>query len=227
MSHDHHALPEWLAPLASGVGDPDRLSPIAATRPTRAGRRAAVLILIGPGDRGPQLLFVERAATMRHHPGQIAFPGGSADPEDVDLVATALRETTEETGAGSSGITVFGALPPAAVAVSGFDVTPILGWWHTPEPVGVVDPAEVAALHLVPIADLVDPSRRAQVRHPSGYVGPAFEVGDVLIWGLTAHFTDAVLTLGGWQQPWDQDRVVQIPPRHLVDRQSLTNEDVS
>lgn len=217
-----HPLPSWLTPLVQGLGDADRLQAIGKVRPAGQGRRAAVLILLGMGECGPQMLFLERSSTMRHHPGQIAFPGGSADPDDVDLVATALRETTEETGAGATGITVFGALPPAAVAVSGFDVTPILAWWHTPEPVGVVDPAEVAAVHLVPIADLVDPSRRAQVRHPSGYVGPAFEVDGVLIWGLTAHFTDAVLTLGGWQQPWDQDRVVPIPPRHLLDRQQLT-----
>ncbi len=159
---------------------------------------------------------------MRNHPGQIAFPGGATDPGDVDPVATALRETTEETGALPDQITTFGALPPAAVAVSGFDVTPVLGWWHTPGPVGVVDPAEVAALHLVPIADLGDPDRRAQVRHPSGYVGPAFEVDGVLIWGLTAHFTDAVLTLGGWQRPWDHNRVVSIPQRHLRDRQDVS-----
>ena len=63
-----------------------------AIRPGVGGRAAAVLLLIGEGADGPEILFVERAATMRTHAGQIAFPGGAADPGDADLADTALRE---------------------------------------------------------------------------------------------------------------------------------------
>ncbi len=71
---------------------------------------------------------------MRTHAGQIAFPGGAADPGDVDLADTALREAEEETGVDRSGIEVLGMLPPAHVEVSGFDVTAVVAWWRDAEP---------------------------------------------------------------------------------------------
>ncbi len=71
---------------------------------------------------------------------------------------------------------------------------------------------------IVPVADLVDPEHRARVRHPAGYIGPAFEVAGHLIWGLTAHLLDGVLDLAGWQQPWDETRELPIPDRYLSDR---------
>ena len=55
------------------------------------------------------------------------------------------------------------------------------------------------------------------MRHPSGYTGPAFEVGRHLIWGLTAHLLDGVLDLAGWQRPWDRTRELPIPARYLTD----------
>jgi 8-oxo-dGTP pyrophosphatase MutT (NUDIX family) len=162
------------------------------------------------------VLFVERAATLRTHAGQIAFPGGAADPGDADLVDTALRETEEEVGIGRDGIDVLGLLPPAHVAVSGFDVTAVVGWWRDRSRVGAVDAREVASVPVVPVAVLTDPARRASVRHPSGYTGPAFEVAGHLIWGLTAHLLDGVLSLAGWQRPWDRRRRVPIPARYLT-----------
>lgn len=212
------AVPGWLAPLADALLDPDRLAAVVAVRPGVGGRRAAVLTLIGVGADGPEVLFVERAATMRTHAGQIALPGGAADPDDGDLVQTALREAVEETGVDPDGLVVLGSLPPAHVAVSGFDVTAVVGWWRTPSPVRAVDPREAAALHLIAVAELADPANRVQVRHPSGYTGPAFDVRGLLIWGLTAHLIDAVLQLAGWQRPWDRNRMASIPERYLTDR---------
>jgi 8-oxo-dGTP pyrophosphatase MutT (NUDIX family) len=177
-----------------------------------------VLILIGDGPSGPEIMFVERAAGMRTHPGQIAFPGGAADDHDHDLADTALREATEETGVNRSGIEVLGVLPPAHVDVSGFDVTAVVAWWREPSPVAVIDAREAASIDIVPVAVLTDPGHRARVRHPSGYTGPAFEVNGHLIWGLTAHLLDGVLDLAGWQRPWDQGREVPIPARYLTDR---------
>ncbi len=209
---------EWLDRLTRALAEPSRLARVVALRPGVGARPAAVLILIGEGPGGPEILLVERASTMRTHAGQIAFPGGAADPGDADLADTALREAAEETGVDRAGIEVLGLLPPAHLDVSGFDVTAVIAWWRKPTAVLVVDPREAASVLIVPVSMLVDPVRRARVRHPSGYTGPAFEVDDHLIWGLTAHLLDGVLDLAGWQQPWDQTRTLPIPDRYLTSR---------
>jgi 8-oxo-dGTP pyrophosphatase MutT (NUDIX family) len=217
-SADPAQVPDWLATLASSLLDDERLEQAVSIRPGVGGRKAAVLLLIGQGSDGPEILFLERASTMRTHAGQIALPGGAADPGDESLIDTALREASEETGVDRGGVVVLGSLPPVHVAVSGFDVTAVVAWWRTPSPVAVMDPLEASALHTVPVAELVDPERRVQVRHPSGYTGPAFQVRDLLIWGLTAYLVDAVLELAGWQRPWDRARTASIPDRFMTDR---------
>jgi 8-oxo-dGTP pyrophosphatase MutT (NUDIX family) len=216
----HAARPDWLAPLSEALADPARLQPVVVTRPGTGARPAAVLILVGesPGEAGPEILFVERPANMRTHAAQIAFPGGAADAGDADLAATALREAFEETGVDPTGIEILGQLPAIHVAVSGFDVTAVVGWWARRSPVIAFDPREVASVLVVPVSELVDPANRARVQHPSGYSGPAFVVEDHLIWGLTAHLLDGVLELAGWQRPWDADRILEIPSRYLTGR---------
>ncbi len=210
--------PDWLAPLAAALATPERVRRVVSLRPGVGGRAAAVLCLVAQGPAGPEVLFVERAASMRTHAGQIAFPGGAADPADTDPVDTALREAEEEVGLPRSGVEVLGLLPPAHVAVSGFDVTTVVAWWREPAPLTALDVREVASVAVVPVAVLTDPARRASVRHPSGYTGPAFEVPGHLIWGLTAHLLDGVLDLGGWQRRWDRRREVPIPARYLAPR---------
>ena len=210
--------PAWLGTLTEALSQQSRLQHVVALRPGIGARPAAVLILIGEGPAGPEIMFVERAAGLRKHAGQIAFPGGAADLDDDDLADTALREAAEETGVDRTGIEVLGVLPPAHVEVSGFDVTAVIAWWREPSPVAVMDSREAASIDIVPVAILTDPAHRALVRHPSGYVGPAFEVNGHLIWGLTAHLLDGVLDLAGWQRPWDRSREVPIPLRYLTDR---------
>jgi 8-oxo-dGTP pyrophosphatase MutT (NUDIX family) len=197
--------PEWLGTLTDALAEKSRLERVVALRPGVGARPAAVLILIGAGPEGPEIMFVERA-------------GGAADDEDHDLADTALREAAEETGVDRSGIDVLGVLPPAYVEVSGFDVSAVIAWWREPSPVAVMDSREAASIDIVPVAVLTDPAHRARVRHPSGYTGPAFEVNGHLIWGLTAHLLDGVLDLAGWQRPWDRNREVEIPVRYLTDR---------
>ena len=209
-------LPVWLQPLAEALRSPDRLQRVVGLRPGRGGRAAAVLVLVGQGPAGLEVVLVERSATLRTHASQIAFPGGAADPGDVDLVATALREAEEEVGVRPADVQVLGLLPPVHVAVSGFDVTAVVGWWRDPGSLPAPDPREVAAVHVVPVAALTDPAHRGSVRHPSGYTGPAFQVGDHLVWGLTGHLLDGVLQIAAWSRPWDTDRLVEIPDRYLT-----------
>ncbi|MCW2809621.1 MAG: putative hydrolase [Friedmanniella sp.] len=210
--------PGWVPRLSGALAQPERADRAVALRPGRGGRAAAVLILVAEGPLGPEVVFVERAATLRTHANQIAFPGGAADVGDRDLVDTALREATEEVGVDRAGVRVLGVLPPAHVAVSGFDVTGVVGWWQQPVALTAVDVSEVASVAVVPVAVLSDPANRAAVHHPSGYTGPAFAVADHLIWGLTAHLLDGVLELAGWQQPWDHLRRLPIPDRYLTGR---------
>ena len=237
MTVDGLARPDWLQPLTEALADPARLTPVVAIRPGVGARKAAVLVLIGAGrvaatgdgplepPKSPTIWFVERPTTMRTHAAQIAFPGGAADPGDADLAATALREANEETGVDPTGVEILGQLPPAHVEVSGFDVTAVVGWWARPSPVGALDAREVASVLVVPVARLVDPANRARVHHPSGYTGPAFEIDGHLIWGLTAHLLDGVLDIAGWQQPWDLDRLIDIPARYLTGRSDRGGPD--
>jgi len=205
-------LPSWLQRLADAVPHvtPEQLSPFLP--PSGGGRPSAVLVLFGEGPSGPDLLFIERAATLRSHAGQPAFPGGAQDDSDASPVAAALREANEEVGLDPAGVEIVGSLPALWLPPSGFVVTPVVAWWRDPHEVGVVDVAEVAAVVRVPIAELVDPDNRLSVTHPSGWVGPAFEVRDLLIWGFTAGLTDRLLALGGWERPWDRSRTRPLDP---------------
>jgi 8-oxo-dGTP pyrophosphatase MutT (NUDIX family) len=221
------ARPSSLDTLVAALGQRDRLATFAGLRPGQGdrARQAAVLILVGDAGSGLELMFVERATTLRKHAGQIAFPGGARDDGDVDLADTALRETVEETDIDRTGVDVLGSLPPVHVAVSGFDVTGVVAWWRQRSPVRVVDPQEIAAVWMAPVAQLVDPDHRARVHHPSGYTGPAFEVDGHLIWGLTAHLLNGVLDLAGWQRPWNRARFLEIPTRYLTDRRDFGGPD--
>jgi 8-oxo-dGTP pyrophosphatase MutT (NUDIX family) len=191
--------------------------PVAAQLrpPPDGGRASAVLILVGAGHEGPDLLPTQRGAGLRRHAGQAAFPGGAVDPTDNGPVAAALREAAEETGLDESGVDVLALLPELFVARSGFRVTPVIGWWRRPVAVAPADPAEVAAVVRVPLADLADPANRFVARHPSGRAGPAFHVHGLLVWGFTAALVDRLLALSGWERPWDSERVRDLPPGAL------------
>ncbi|MDX3456155.1 CoA pyrophosphatase [Streptomyces sp. ME02-8801-2C] len=218
-------LPGWLDPVVHAV---ETVEPLQLSRflppEDGGGRQSAVLILFGEGEGksdtpdgvgGPELLLMERASSLRSHAGQPSFPGGALDPEDGDPqgdgpLRAALREAEEETGLDPAGVQLFGVLPKLYIPVSGFVVTPVLGWWREPSPVGVVDPNETARVFTVPVADLTDPANRVTALHPSGHKGPAFLVESALVWGFTAGVIDRLLHYSGWERPWDRNKQVPL-----------------
>jgi 8-oxo-dGTP pyrophosphatase MutT (NUDIX family) len=206
-----NTAPGWLRELVRSAREV--LPPVIARfAPAGAsGRAAAVLLLFRTGVDGPEVLLIQRAATLRQHAGQPAFPGGAVDPTDDGPVDAALREATEEVGLDRTGVEVVGVLPDLYLSITDFLIAPVVGWWHTPGPVGVADPREVARVESVPIAELADPANRHYVRHPSGYLSLAFSVHGMTVWGFTAYLLDGLLTIGGWARDWDQTDVRDLP----------------
>lgn len=197
-----------------------------------AARPAAVLVLFGvldglDSDHDAQaqavshdldVLLLARAATLRSHAGQVAFPGGRVEP-DEGLVEAALREATEETGVDTDGVEVLGTLDALPMPVSNHLVTPVLGWWARQSPVSVVDPAESAHVFRAPVADLLDPAHRVTtvLRHGAQvWRGPAFWVHDDaerhLVWGFTAGILDAMFDHLGWTEEWDRGHELELTP---------------
>ncbi len=214
---------EQLAALArDGVSWDGYIGRVAAAD----ARPAAVLVLFGVLDGRPgvhptravpadlDVLLVGRATSLRHHSGQVAFPGGRVDPGDAGPEAAAVREAVEETGLDAAGVEVLGTLGELAVPVSNHLVTPVLAWWSRPSPVGVVDVGESAHVFRAPVADLLDPENRRSTVHRRGgavYRSPAFLAGEHLVWGFTAIVLDRVFDALSWAEPWDRRRTVDAP----------------
>jgi 8-oxo-dGTP pyrophosphatase MutT (NUDIX family) len=203
-------VPAWLARLAR---EAPRMQVAPQLRPPPGqGRPSAVLVLFGPGPGGPDLLIVQRSPFLRRHAGQAAFPGGAIEPSDGGPVGAALREAAEEAGVDPAGVEVLATLPELFIPRSGFAVTPVLGWWREPVPVTPAADGEVISAARVALADLADPANRVAVSYRPGHATPAFRVHGMFVWGFTAALVDQLLSLSGWERPWDRTRVEDLPP---------------
>ena len=150
-------------------------------------RLTPAAVLVGVRAARESVVLTTRSARLKHHPGQVAFPGGKQDPGDADAVACALREAEEEIGLAPDGVRVLGCLPPHRT-VTGFSVTPVLALIDSDE-AHRAEEGEVAEVFEVPLAHLADPRNyRIEGRHWRGqrrryYVVP---YGPYYIWGATA-----------------------------------------
>ena len=201
--------PAWLRRLAAAAAVMD--VPRVVRPPASGGRHSAVLVLFGDGPSGPDLLYIQKNEGLRRHAGQPAFPGGKIEGSDGGPVTAALREAVEETGLDPAGVDVLATMPELFITRSQFRVIPVLAWWREPSAVRPVDIGEVAAVERISVADLADPANRLTLRFPSGHSGPAFRIGSMLIWGFTGLITDRLLALGGWERPWDDTVIREMP----------------
>jgi 8-oxo-dGTP pyrophosphatase MutT (NUDIX family) len=210
------AKPAAAARAAAGVADIS--DPANASAASAALEAAAPLHSASAMPVAPELdvLLTMRSNGLRNHAGQIAFPGGGAEPDDADRIATALREATEETGLDPDGVDVLGTLPEAHIPVSNYRVTPVLGWWRLPSEVAA-DHSESVEVFRVPVAELIDPAARgtALLRDRGRtYRGQAFQLGPQfgghIVWGFTAMLLSGIFDSMGWSQPWDTERVFEV-----------------
>lgn len=157
----------------------------------RPGRPAAVLVLLYPDADGlARVVLTERSSRDGHHSGEVSFPGGKSEPDDADVVATALREAAEEVAldADAARVRVVGILEPFWIPVSDFAVTPVLAIAER-RPVLAGAPAEVARIVEPPIARFLPGAPIEIVERTIGDLPlryGAYEVDGLSVWGATA-----------------------------------------
>jgi 8-oxo-dGTP pyrophosphatase MutT (NUDIX family) len=169
-------------------------------------KRAAVLIPVFKKEGEYHLLVTRRTDRVEHHKGQISFPGGRRDPEDADLLATALREAEEEIGIRKEDVRILGELDDICT-VSDFCVAPFVGLIPYPYPFRP-NPHEIEEMIEVPLSVLLDPARaRREFREHGGLTWPVYfyEHGRHTIWGATASILKQLLDL----LPEDEKRKIR------------------
>lgn len=154
----------------------------------RGGTDAAVLLALYGWPEEPGLIFTERRADLRRHPGEISFPGGRQDEADADLAATALREAEEEIALDPVAVELAGALPPVSTFVTDYRVHPFVGLVPDPVELGLEpNPTEVESVLAFSLELLRENYQmRRLVRRGVPIHTPAYEVEGHFIWGATA-----------------------------------------
>ena len=158
--------------------------------------RAAVLVPLFQKEGSCHILFTKRTDQVKHHKGEISFPGGMFDEEDVDLRRTALREAFEEMGLKEEDVQILGTLDDI-VTTSEFIVTPFVGVFPYPYPFEL-SPIEIAELIEVPFASLLDPDRFGEkeiIQIGQKRMVQAYQYKHHNIWGATARILRQFLDL--------------------------------
>lgn len=171
--------------------------------PSPSARPAAVLVLVFPDAEGmARLVLTERLTYDGHHSGEVSFPGGKADPDDVDTAATALREAAEEVGldATAAGVRVLGALDEVFIPVSDFRITPVVAVAER-TPILAASPAEVGLILAPPVAAFLPDAEVEIVERtiqgwPLRYGG--YRIDGLHVWGATGRILGQLgAVLGG------------------------------
>ncbi|QSX35623.1 CoA pyrophosphatase [Shewanella sedimentimangrovi] len=154
-------------------------------------RQAAVLMALEEHNGELHLILTQRPNHLRAHPGQISFPGGKVEPEDINSKATALREAAEEIGLHSDNLEVLGLFPPHRT-FTGFEITPVVALVKSPFEL-VLDPGEVAACFRAPLSYFLDDAhrhKRSFQRQGKHYQVMFMPWRQYFIWGATAAMID-------------------------------------
>jgi 8-oxo-dGTP pyrophosphatase MutT (NUDIX family) len=160
---------------------------------------AAVLVPLLVVDGALHLLFTRRSTSLTHHQGQVAFPGGTRDPDDADLLATALREAHEEIGLAPNDVQILGPLDDLETMSSRFVITPFVGLVPHPYP-WRPSPREVDAVFTVAVDRLREPGIEQRETWDFGgqeYPVDLYKVDGHVIWGATHRMTRGLLELLG------------------------------
>jgi 8-oxo-dGTP pyrophosphatase MutT (NUDIX family) len=188
---------------AVGVGSALRegLAPIRPEPEATGGVPAGVLVPLIEGPE-PHLVFTRRTDLVRHHKGEISFPGGVRHSDDPDLLSTALRETEEELGIPRDAFEVLGLLAPVHTVVSGYVIVPFVGVLRK-RPVMTPSRVEIDEVLELPVAALAAAEREVMATDGDGVTRGwfAYDVGGQVVWGATGRIVNsflAALRRGGW-----------------------------
>jgi 8-oxo-dGTP pyrophosphatase MutT (NUDIX family) len=166
--------------------------------PDATRRQAAVLLPLFRDATDYHLLFTKRTETLKHHKGQVSFPGGSFEPADGDLVTTALRESYEEVGIQPEHVSLLGRLDDLSTFSTNFTISPFVGLIPYPYPFRP-NPVEVAIVFAVPVSVLADPAVvRSYLRSRDDGAtieDYEFHVNGQVIWGATARIIRHFLSI--------------------------------